>query len=316
MKPKRTILIKLACLACAFALLSLAGMPLYRGLYAQTSDGAYWDKLDRLQTLAEAGTPKAVFVGGSATHFGIHAALFEEETGIPAVNMGLNAGLSFQMCLDSVSPWLQPGDLLFLMPEYDYYAHAFQSVNENSVNFLFLLDPSVGKGLSARDWLRFAPEVLTTGWRNWGSAVVSALQALLPGDYTIYRRDTSNAWGDMQGQKGLTNRPILSPLHITYADRGFADGLQAYIDGFGARDIRVALLLAPFQRTCYEQNRPAIDAVAARARTLQGARLLLDLPDAVMDDTCFYDTAYHLDWPSAEAFTRRVIARARAQGLL
>jgi len=67
------------------------------------------------------GSPKIVFIGGSATLFGIDAAQVEKTLGMPAFNYGMHAGLRLEDLMDNARRSLKPGDMLVMSLETPYY---------------------------------------------------------------------------------------------------------------------------------------------------------------------------------------------------
>ncbi|WP_447529263.1 hypothetical protein [Vreelandella sp. TE19] len=74
------------------------------------------------QARAEAVTsPKIVVVAGSSAMFGIDSKALEAAYQRPAVNLGVNAGISLPVILASAEPTIQSGDLVLLPLEYPLY---------------------------------------------------------------------------------------------------------------------------------------------------------------------------------------------------
>lgn len=73
------------------------------------------------QLAQEQPSPKIVVLAGSAAMFGVSSRYLEESYGRPAVNLGVNAGISLPAILHSIEPVIQPGDLVLLPLEYPLY---------------------------------------------------------------------------------------------------------------------------------------------------------------------------------------------------
>lgn len=65
--------------------------------------------------------PKIVVLAGSGAMFGISSTYLEATYGRPTVNLGVNAGISLPVILDSARGVIQPGDLVLLPLEYPLY---------------------------------------------------------------------------------------------------------------------------------------------------------------------------------------------------
>ncbi|MBT2800999.1 hypothetical protein J7J49_06665 [Halomonas sp. ISL-56] len=66
-------------------------------------------------------SPKIVVLAGSGAMFGINSTYLEETYGRPAVNLGVNAGISLPVILNSAEHIIQSGDLVLLPLEYPLY---------------------------------------------------------------------------------------------------------------------------------------------------------------------------------------------------
>ena len=84
---------------------------------------AYQDKLNILQNTK--GDGRLILVGGSNLAFGINSQMLEDSLHMPVVNMGLHAGVGLRFEVESVKEYLQPGDILLIVPEYDNFTGDF-----------------------------------------------------------------------------------------------------------------------------------------------------------------------------------------------
>jgi hypothetical protein len=312
---KSKFFIRLSLLILFLTGLSLAGALCYRPLLLRTSQAFYLDKLDRLAALAEQPAPKAVFVGGSATLFGVHTELFEKTTGIPSVNMGMDAGTRFKIYLEAVKPYLKPGDFLFILPEYQYFYTDFKEVNPNLFNLL-LCRPSLARCLDASQYPQLLSVSLISGWQAWNNLTIELMQEhLMKSGYGVYYRTNANAWGDMIGHKDLPQRDygLLSFPRIPIPS-SFLNGMEAYIREYTARGIHVYLIPPPMDKRFYEAEPEAFQSIAEQFRQLgQLCVPLGTLEDSTYPPEVFYDTVYHLNWQTGEEYTRKIIRAFQSQ---
>lgn len=83
-------------------------------------------------------SPRIIFLGGSSTLFGIDASQVEKTSGMPAVNMGLHAGMRLERVLLIGEQVVRRGDVVILLLEPNFY-----SCDENAWN-----DWQVGNALA------------------------------------------------------------------------------------------------------------------------------------------------------------------------
>ena len=74
------------------------------------------DKNSYLQSSSE---KKLVIVGGSNTLFGINSSTLEENFSYNVINMGLHAGLGLRYIINDVKNYLNEGDIVLVIPEYE-----------------------------------------------------------------------------------------------------------------------------------------------------------------------------------------------------
>jgi hypothetical protein len=66
-------------------------------------------------------SPRIIFLGGSSTLFGIDAIQVEKKSGVPAMNMGLHAGMRLKQVLLIGERVVRRGDILVLILEPNFY---------------------------------------------------------------------------------------------------------------------------------------------------------------------------------------------------
>ncbi len=86
----------------------------------QWVDAAYTHKLE---AAAEIATPKLIVAGGSSAMFGIDTHLLADRLSLPAVNLGVNAGLGLPLILVRTLEAVSPGDRVLLALEYPLYGY-------------------------------------------------------------------------------------------------------------------------------------------------------------------------------------------------
>jgi hypothetical protein len=96
--------------------------------------GAWYDKKGQIADSIQA--KKIIFAGGSNVQYGIRAGLVQEKLGIPTVNFGTHAALPLSYILEQVKKIAKPGDIIVLIPEYEYYFRDPNALNPKSLRYL------------------------------------------------------------------------------------------------------------------------------------------------------------------------------------
>lgn len=308
MRNERILILKFLLFVTILIGLSFAGIYSYGPQILKTSDAAYIDKLDRLELISKSEENKAIFIGGSATHFGLHSRLFEEETGILSVNMGLTAGIPFQLYMESVTPYLKKGDVLFLFPEYDYYSTDYFEINESGIEFINYFDQDV-LSHSQFNFFGLSRDQITVGWKSTGNLFQEIMrEKLFSGGYGIYYRSNSDEYGDFVGHKDLEPK-TKSKMGVLNRDGNFAEALKAKIDELEDMGVKVFLCYPPIESQYYDEFSTLIGKIETSNKENFNDNLLYNSSDTQYPIDYFFDTYYHLRWERAEEFTHFIITQ-------
>jgi hypothetical protein len=305
----KKIIVKLSIFISIFIILSILGFVIYYDLFQNTHLASYIDKIERLKSLRY--TEKAIFIGGSATHFGIQAELFEKETGIPSINMGLHAGGSFKMYMDNVLPYLNSGDKIFLCVEYEYYSSDFDTISDVSIDLTYLSSQTIFKNTSLFYKIKTVPETLTVGWRHLGHIIKYAIITFLTNkDYLgDYRRDYSDEYGDYKGIKNIPNRFFKIDHFFIFDDKMFISKLDKYLNHIGRKDIEIYLLFPPGSSSLFETSDKEIKKIYFKLLSLRSIKLLFRPQEVKYANNDFFDTHYHLNYNAAIKYTQYIISK-------
>jgi hypothetical protein len=310
------IILKLSILVVLFIILSILGFTLYYDIFQKTHLASYIDKIKRLESLQYAN--KAVFIGGSATHFGLQAELFEKETNISSVNMGLHGGGSFKMYMDNVLPYLNDGDMLFLCPEYEYYSRLFDEISGESIDLMYLSSRTIFQNTKIFYKIKTIPETLTIGWRHLGNIIKYHIALLTNNNYMDlflgdYRRDYSDVYGDYKGIKDIPNRVFGLDHSIIFEDKMFISKLDKYADYLTWKNIEIYLLFPPASHSLFESSNTEIKKIYSRISSLKNIQVLFYPQEVIYKDCDFFNTNYHLNYNAAIKHTKYIISKYKNQ---
>lgn len=283
---------------------SVLGNILYGYQFEKTYAANYENKLTRLKELDD---NKAVFIGGSSCLFGVQSCVFEHETGIKSVNMAISAGIPMKFYLDSVIPYLNAGDKLFLCYEYGYYGTDWNLIGESGINFLLYQDSSVISKQSEINLVKAIPEYLTVGWKNWENFTQEWVKTSVLGGYGVYRRDSVNAQGDMIAHKDLRNESSIEETLIPKYLESTVLNLEEYIDAINDIGVEVYIAFQPVSDSRYENSKSAIEEIYDRLSMIDGAEIIGVPTDYVYPIESFFDSENHLDYDTGYIHTSNLI---------
>ncbi len=291
----------------------------YRQLGAPTNY-SYWcsEVYRRKHEIADrTPSPKLVLLGGSSSFFGIKAANLERELSIPTLNAGTHAGLGIAYILERGKQFLQPGDTVLLVPEFEllFAGETNRQIWASSmyVDYVLARDPAYYRALPLLAQLEIA---FMTSFKRLNQGLASRKNPEHPNPiegFSAYDPSLVDSHGDMTGHLAQ-RRPDSCPVRDQGICTPLIYGLPQDSPGFpllapfchwaAQNHIRV---LATFPNAAHQ---PGYDAPAAFAFEKQmsdlysslGVPVIGRLHDALLPPSDFFDSNYHL---TDEASVRR-----------
>ncbi|MET0552369.1 MAG: hypothetical protein ABW221_04990 [Vicinamibacteria bacterium] len=260
---------------------------------------------DKTARLAEVRPPRILLVGGSNAAFGVNSAALERSSGRPVVNLGLNAGLGRDFILAQASAAVQPGDLVVLMPEYDFLA-PYALVDAPTLLLVMRLAPETVRFVP----LSAVPQLLDHGL---GTVTVRlrALGAVVRGQPwrdPLYYRQAFDARGDMTAHLALPPAGAGGKhggVWLAQTAGPACRRLSDFARDAHARGARVVIVPPPIPGDDAVRQAEAIAALWERVDRETGIPVLG--ARKIYDRSLFLDTAYHLAASGREQRTRHLV---------
>lgn len=297
-------LIKFSILAVVFAavnLLLLFCVPKDKNFYL----AEYSEKVALLDTTAQ---PRMVFIGGSNIPFGINSETISDSLHYHAINFGLHGGIGPRYLLTDCLPYMKKGDVAVLQLEYE---HFYNGGNGESY-LLFMM---------ANDW-RHCDLLNLTQWKYIltdipGQAVFNAkrlrkyvtkhtFDTPSDGKKFDYAKSGFNAWGDeVSHLQFLSSYSQPEQPETKVVDKEFVDWLAEAIVKYEEAGVKVVML----PPVCVESQFKASynEDIAKELERIH--RPYITAPAAmVLDDSCAFNTGYHVNRKGVELNTQRIIS--------
>lgn len=310
-KSPAFLFLKLAVVILGVACFSIGGLALYNSCEKRNYDGCYQFKLDLLKNASN--EKKAVFVGGSATNFGIHAEKFEKETGLKSYNMGLSAGRSFDAYLESVKPYIHDGDYLFMCPENNYWNSEFHNIDNGTTLFFLYQNEKALRITNFSDFLNYIKYAIYNSWTGWLNSILQLFDELLVDVFHTKEPGTYDRWSCNSNGDFTFHKDKKAPLYTCekvssyLASYSFADGLKKYINDWRSTVNFTPVILFPAIDYLSIEGDSGFDNLATLVEERTGIKVLFSQSQVAYPREYFYDTYYHLKWEYAEIHTQFVI---------
>ena len=276
------LLISFGCVALVFA--SLLLLPNKYTKESHEMNLVY--SINRLKHLNE---PKIVIIGGSGCGFGIDSELLFSHYKRPIVNTGTHAGLGLRLQIELFKNYIQEGDVVVVIPEYQQYQDHLYYGNSTALRILSSIYPAGFKAVSVEQWIylhKFIPETFI----NALSSKEMKDTALTP-----YSKESLNQFGDvtMYDQRISGKVPLDEDLSKTEVD---TEALELLVDFDNyVRQKKATMLLFPpaYQASSFHQNNQFIETL--QQQLSEAACPFRACPSRyALSDSLFFDTPYHL----------------------
>ncbi|GHT79502.1 hypothetical protein FACS1894130_08390 [Spirochaetia bacterium] len=255
---------------------------------------------DKHQRLIHIESPCIVLAGGSNLAFGIDSKAIQETLDIPVVNMGLHAGIGLGRILDDIAPFLHPGDILVIAPEYPFFTSK-RLLNGESVAY-DLVSAVHRYSLIMHVPIYGPPSEFSTYVKNKGLALIP--RPLNPRAYT---RDGFNEYGDYVKHLGIENQPFSPDQSIEGINQKYISAFFRLTDTFTTRGIQVIITYPGYEKNSFQNSSTLISELDAAFRAKQNITVISSPEDYCFPADYFYDTAYHLNAKGREIRTARLI---------
>ncbi len=281
--------------------------------------------LEKDRIIRSTPSPKIILVGGSNLAFGIDSKAIQDSLGLRAVNMGLYAKLGLKYMLAQVRPYIKPGDVVLVVPEYDQFYGDFAN-GDNTLNTALLYAP----GDRIRDFMRsysMADVVLRPRAENVRRSFLRAAasaagveDAFFPPDTNpVYNRRSFNQFGDVVshlGRRGINPDSIFVKPLPPMADfnKGTLDDLNGISDEAREQKAHAYFLFPSYIASSYDINVAAVDSLTNRLAAGMRMPILGTAKDFVYPGNYFFDTRFHLNEEGRRNRTLKLIEMLRDRG--
>lgn len=307
----------------SFALLVLWGL-FWAGQLGRPHPNNAWisESIHYKQAIAKAlPSPKLVVVAGSGAMFGINSTYLEEAYNRPAVNLGVNAGISLPAILNSAKGIIKPGDVVLLPLEYPLYNRE-EAVSSSLIHWANSHPDTFSQLPFKRALEVFAKTSLTRileGYRGLPEGFT------VSGDYGVQNQDehgdqirTERALREERHWKFLNSLPDETYGKALHEGSFDWSRLRRFRDELLAQGACPVFLPPPmlFQQSYVESPIEAhfYDTLPSKA-TSEGLFWLGSPREAMRDANDFFDTNFHLVNEARSAYTQQIIGWVGEQPL-
>jgi hypothetical protein len=266
--------------------------------------------MDKHEALQKIKIEKIIFVGGSNLSFGLDSKKIIETYKKPVINMGVHAGIGLEYIINDVKVYVNRGDVVVLVPEYEnFYTDNFYGEME-LVSVLFDIDPEGKKYLDAKQWehlFKYIPTYSAKKIKNYIPTLFR--KSTLTTEIDIYDRRSFNEFGDAYIHWALPNQNYMPSKRNSGAEKinpeviAFIKDFKKYVENKGAK---LVILPPVIERQFYNNHDKMINEIeAALAENNIGFMVKPDTYKFSKD--YFFNSYYHLNKKGVDKRTEMVI---------
>jgi hypothetical protein len=276
--------------------------------------------LNKLDMVKEAGQDRVIFVGGSGLFDGLDSEKLEARLHRPVVNLGLYAGFGITALLREIRPFLRPGDVVVIVPEYSV---VFDSTDEQVRKWLFALAPVRNLPLlygTAPDPLRAFAIDLVSLVRSKVQALPKAAQEALRArhcraffgrGYVYYRKYFTRSGDSLRTMRAAASPDMIEQRGADFfSDPSYrGQSLEAVNDfcrGALRQGVRTYFLFPAYPKEEYRRQQDDMRRYEARLRKELACRILGAPEDFLYPYDFFTNTVNHLNGEGRRIRTEKV----------
>ena len=285
--------------------------------------------IDKHRILANTKNPKIVFAGGSNLAFGVDSTAIQDRLHIPVVNTAVHAGFGLGRILDDISPFLHTGDVLLIIPEYEYFTGVWNGTHDayelifdvGQYRLLWSSYYGLPSGFSDQLSMRLGIGLRTIRDSLGNSITMINKQNDQDKEETTtnplaYSRDGFNEYGDYVKHLGMENRSFVSSKNTGIIKQSYLNNFFRFVDDFTKRGIIVVLSYPCFEEQSFHNSAELIQELDMLFRAKKNL-LVISTPESYcFPADYFYDTVYHLSKEGRAVRTDQLIQDLQANGLL
>lgn len=247
----------------------------------------YADKLEKLRNTKE---KKIVLIGGSNVAFGFDSKVIEDSLGLPVINMGLHGGLGIRFVVETARDRLMPGDIVFVLPEYENF------VEDRWLGGRYLANVVTTDVKKYWPYLNLPQKYICSKNSFHSSFSNFAFEFVAKHDPNSYKGDRFNSFGDYIGHydkvntKGIEAKEML-PENF---NRDLVEYLVQITMELQEKEITMYVSFPCLLESCYEKKKAFAQCVVKEYVSSGEINIVGEPENYVYQRPLVYDTEYHL----------------------
>ncbi len=261
--------------------------------------------LDKNKILQSTKGGRIIFVGGSNLAFGLDSKAIEIALHKKVINTGVNLGLGLKFMVQDVEAFLNPGDIVIIIPEYQLL------YSRKKFNGEYALAESLIDVYPAGIKIMDAGQFFSVIFNIPAILKKDLLQKYFPPrEMGVYMRKNFNTNGDMVGHLDLA--PCKNIRIDSLGDNidpypGAIKFLNNFSDRLNLKRIKCYFLYPPFKENSFIFDQQFIHNLHRILKDKLSFPVLCSPEEFKFTDDLFFDTPYHLTRKGRDKRTQIII---------
>ncbi|MBP5777113.1 MAG: hypothetical protein J6W56_06130 [Prevotella sp.] len=282
-------------------------------------NGYHCEYNHKVELLEKTPSPRIIFIGGSNIPFGINSKTLKDSLHIDIVNFGLHAGIGIRYPLVDYLDYARKGDIAVIQMEYANYFTGGNGEPESLLPLMVATNwRNVGR-LNFYQWRNIlvgVPQVTVLNLKRvLNYTTTKSFDTPSENEIFAYVKSGFNELGDEVGHFKYPNivEPPLRKVEDRTVDSGFMVWLADMIQQYEQRGAKVVMLppvcINTHFKTLYNSGiSEALDKIHHP--------YIVDPHDMVLDDSCAFNSGYHMNSEGIRQNTSNIIKIFKEKGLL
>lgn len=268
----------------------------------RASTSMLFAEIQKDSLLANVPAPRLILIGGSSISVSINSKHIKDSLGLNPINTGVHAATGLVFMLDHTIKFIQKGDVVVIVPEYDQlfgnFAYGAQELLRT------ILDVKIDNVFDLRmqqlrNIVPFLPQYALSKFRP--------SEYIESHDNMIYLRNAFNKYGDcnIRDEHHPPNTLVFFPLPDAF-NNDIINELKVFETKANEKGAKVILSFPAFQDESYDNFADNIEQVEQAYRN-NGFKVIGDPAAYKFPNSLIYDTPYHLKTKGVEIRTQMLI---------
>jgi hypothetical protein len=260
--------------------------------------------VDKNKMLEDKSSPKLIIAGGSNCAFGIDSSKIQKALNMPVVNMGVHANFGLGRILDDITPYINSGDILLIIPEYDLFTYGWNG-DSDAWTLIF------NTGFIRKNQYRLLLSKYYGLPNNFGSYLQTKtnvfVNILRSTDLRSYKRNGFDEFGDEVAHLQFESVPITTAGSIGSINQSYLNDFTHFVEEFSKMGVTVLLSYPSYDAASFDNSIDVIAQLNSIFQTQKDLTVISTPENYRMLREDMYDTTYHLNAQGREIRTAQLI---------